>query len=745
MDAAVDFRAVVEPPDEAWLTEQAVARARRELGDQYSKVSVDERRQRIKDAKEAVQTDLGEMWNALADELAKKNATSERRDRGAAMEEIEAIRRATVERVRMRRRYVWYHKYQRAVEEQKGVTAPWYAKWLLEGDAEGPDVDNFLEDVGEQEAPHPIIHDIDNDAFIRLKKNLDRYPGLSFPPSTVRHYPYNNVAAHVIGRLSKVMSEDIASEENRKASDLRVYQKNDLIGRTGLEALCEPALRGSRGEVVRVVGENTEMSRTEDAPGGDVRTTLDMEFQRDIEALFKHVAIEKKKKYPEDPNSHEYYEVFAEMHGAAVVIDVPTGAVRALASWPNYDANKFDDMYDEWRRDEQNQRLLNRATQWAIEPGSTVKPMVGMGAITDGKLGVNEGIECTGYLNLNGHTYKTSHRCWTARMFSADPKAGAVAHHQIPWYAPHKGHDGNADGFLTYSDALMRSCNVYFETVAWKLGIDGLHKWFSAFGLGRPTGIGIAESRGWLPTGEGMARQAMLGDTLNAGIGQGQVGATALQMANVSATIARNGMWVRPYLVEKDVPTTRPTGLAPEGPDRVDLHIAPEALAAARKGMFEVVNEDGGTLGYDALANRKDVVLAGKTGSAQAPKFRTPARDARGDLIFDIVEDPTAKDGKRRQLRRTEYEPVSEQNPDGLLKWYRGFGKEGKTLSHAWFIGFAPYDNPKVALAVMVEYGGSGGYAAGSVADGVITACLKHGYLAPVQAKTAAGASVGMQ
>jgi penicillin-binding protein 2 len=368
--------------------------------------------------------------------------------------------------------------------------------------------------------------------------------------------------------------------------------------------------------------------------------------------------------------------------------------------------------------------------------------MVGMGAITDGKLGVNEGIECTGYLHLNGHTYKTSHRCWTARMYSADPKAGAVAHHQIPWYAPHKGHDGNADGFLTYSDALQRSCNVYFETVASRLGIDGLHKWFSAFGLGRPTGIGIAESRGWLPTGEGMTRQAMLGDTLNAGIGQGQVGATALQMANVAATIARNGIWVRPYLVDKDVPTTRPAGLAPEGPDRVDLKIAPEALAAARKGMFDVVNTLGGTLGYEPLAERKDVVLAGKTGSAQAPQFRTPARDSRGDVIYEIVDDPTAKDGKRKKVKSwTSYIPVSEQNPDGLLKWYRGFGAEGKTLSHAWFIAFAPYDNPKVAFAVMVEYGGSGGFAAGSVGNGVIDACLKHGYLTPVEKKAPVAAA----
>jgi cell division protein FtsI/penicillin-binding protein 2 len=192
------------------------------------------------------------------------------------------------------------------------------------------------------------------------------------------------------------------------------------------------------------------------------------------------------------------------------------------------------------------------------------------------------------------------------------------------------------------------------------------------------------------------------------------------------------------------VPTPRPAAPPAAGPDRVYHKTPPAALAAPRQGMFDVVNTLGGTLGYEPLAERKDVVLAGKTGSAQAPKFRTPERDSRGDVTYEIVDEPTAKDGKRKRVKRTSYIPVSEQNPDGVLQWYRGFGAEGKTLSHAWFIAFAPYDNPKVAFAVMVEYGGSGGFAAGSVGNGVIDACLKHGYLTPVQKKLpVAAADVG--
>jgi cell division protein FtsI/penicillin-binding protein 2 len=727
IDAAVDFRAISEPPDPDWLRNQAIARVRRDLGDSYWKVSVDDRKERIAKQTLAVKQDLTDMWRALAEELDPKNPK-------AALERIDDTRRGIIERVQMRRRYVWYQKYQDAVKDQKGVTAPWYSKWLLEDQGEGPDVDNYIEDVGEQEAAHPILHNITPETLIRLKKNRDRYPGLAFIDSADRQYPFGNAAAHVLGRLSKVMHQDILKDPNLGKNELREYQKNDLIGRMGLEALCEPVLRGTRGQVVRVAGEQTEISRTESIPGANVRTTLDIKLQREIESLFAKVTILNKK-----PNEPAYKETL-EMHGAAVVIDVPTGAVRALASWPNYDANRFDELYADLSTDDINQPLLNRATQWAIEPGSTVKPVVGLGAITDGLLGADEGIECTGYLTIRGQTFKTRHRCWIARMYAASRGDEGIKHHQLP--VPHRGHAGNPDGFLTFSDALERSCNVYFETVADKLGVAGLTKWFRAFGMGRPTGIGIAEARGWLPTAMGMNQRHILGDTWNAGIGQGQVGATTIQMANVAATVARDGVWVRPHLVDPNLATTRPAGLPQlDGPDRVDLKLSHAAILAAKKGMYDVVYADGGTATFDAIV-RKDVRVAGKTGSAQAPPLRTPIRDARGNLTYECakcqspITHPEQKGcpvcaHEKRRIRRMVHEPRSPQNPNAPIPWYRGFGDDGTTLSHAWFIGYAPAENPQVAFAVMVEYGGSGGYAAAGVANSVIDACIRHGYLRP--------------
>lgn len=762
IDAAVDFRAIVHPPDPDWMRSQAIARVRRDLADSYWKVSVDERKERIAKQTLALEEDLTGMWRALAEELARREKLDgspvKLRELTAALEQIETTRRSIVERVQMRRRYVWYHKYRRAVEAQKDETFPWYAKWIMGDQVEdGPDVDNFMEDVGEQEMPHAILHNIDNDALIRLKKNRSKYPGLAFIDSVKRQYPYENVASHVLGRLSKVMREDILRDPNLGKNELREYQQNDLIGRMGLEALCEPALRGTRGQVVRVAGEQTEISRVESVPGADVKTSLDIKLQRDIEALFKKVAVKEQ----------DRSITIQEMHGAAVVIDISSGAVRTLASWPNYNANEFDAKYAELSRDEINQPLISRATQWAIEPGSTVKPIVGLGAITDGLCGATEGIECTGYLTLRGHTQK-HHRCWTAKMYST-MYPDSFAHHQLP-PAPHRGHDGNPDGSLTFADALERSCNVYFANVADRLGMAGVSKWFGAFGLGRPTGIGIAESRGWLPDGTGMTRRFILADTWSAGIGQGQVGATALQMANVAATVARDGVWIRPHLVDAKTPTTRPAFMLPDSPDRVDLKLAPAAVLAAKKGLVDVVYAPGGTAD---IINKAPVRVAGKTGSAQAAPLRTPIRDERGNLTYECMncqapitdleqvpspapeadkphdvaevgEDDEAKGPvcthQKRRIRRTIHEPSSPQKPNPLVPWYRGFGEDGKVISHAWFIGYAPAENPRIAFAVMVEYGGSGGYAATGVATGLVEACVEHGYLQAASPKIAGAA-----
>ncbi len=263
---------------------------------------------------------------------------------------------------------------------------------------------------------------------------------------------------------------------------------------------------------------------------------------------------------------------------------------------------------------------------------------------------------------------------------------------------------------MSYSDALERSCNVFFETVADRLKLEGLSKWMERFGLGRPSGIGIAEARGRLPTSFKGARRDLA--TWNAGIGQGPVAATPLQMCNVAATIARRGVWVRPNLVQTGELTTpfKPKSVEPDDktwddiPSRLDLHVDPAAIDAAIDGMKRVVNSRAGT---GTSAARKDMIVAGKTGTAQATPFAMP-------------------EGMPPLVPATHWDPQPEH------AWYRAIDKERAHLDHAWFIGFVPADHPQYAISVMVEYGGGGGGAvAGPIASQIIDALVEHGYLHP--------------
>jgi penicillin-binding protein 2 len=363
-----------------------------------------------------------------------------------------------------------------------------------------------------------------------------------------------------------------------------------------------------------------------------------------------------------------------------------------------------------------------------LQPGSTVKPLVGVAAITQGVLTDADGIECTGYLVIDGKRRGVG-RCWVASKFHEALK-GAVAHHPVPWDAPHP------TGFLTFGDALERSCNVYFETLAHRMGMQGLSAWYERFGLGRPTGVGIPEARGRVPGNYDGPAADVMGKTWFAGIGQDPVAATPIQMANASATLARSGIWMRPRLVSdaharefgirppRYKPTTRPGEPdipAYEIPDREDLKLSPLGLAAAKDGMTRVVRGKAGT-GKGILKNApalENISICGKTGTAQAPRFGLrvmdsatgkQARDADGKPVFVFLD------------------PSTSERPNPLAPWYRG-GRDGKDLNHAWYMGFAPADNPQVAFAVMVEYGGSGGHAAAAIAKQALTACVELGYL----------------
>ncbi len=686
IDACVDYRALNPDSKEAqdWLRLQAKARlvARGAL-----KGVKDERQQIIEVEYLEVRKDLKAMWARLA-EVSNHSA-----------EEIEEVRLAIIRRVEMRRRYVWYKKFEEAKERaaNKAPAPSWY-KWLIDDTQSVPELDSFKVTVSEQTETHVILKAIDNDAYTALDKLRERWPWLELKKSTHRFYPFNDIACHVIGNLAPVMKEDLEKNANVLAmagDDSRKYFYNDSIGRSGLERLCEPELRGSRGSMVRQVGREGVVETIAPTPGKDVRITIDMDLQMRIQEAFLRY---KEQDDPQRPGADLRVKEIPvhEMHGAAVVIDVPTGEVRAMVSYPTFDLNQFDALYAQLAKDGLNQPLLNRATQSALEPGSTVKPMVGLAAITSGVAHVDDTVECTGYLVIDGRVIKTGGKCWVASKFGH--LIPSVAHHPIPSRAPHP------TGFLTFTDALERSCNVFFETMAHRLGFERLGQWFRKFGLGEFTEIGIPEVRGRVPGDVTVPNP--LSATWFSGIGQSQVLATPIQMANVAATIARRGIFVRPHLRVSETAEV----------ERRDLQLDPRAVQAAIEGMIRVVNSPAGT---GTILHRDDMLVAAKTGTAQAAMFNVIVRDAEGKPERD----------ESGRIKRTFFKPSTADQPNPAMPWYRGSGNSGSDLGHAWFIGFAPARDPKIAFAVMVEYGGSGGRDAGPVAQAILEACIEHGYL----------------
>ena len=359
-----------------------------------------------------------------------------------------------------------------------------------------------------------------------------------------------------------------------------------------------------------------------------------------------------------------------------------------------------------------------------LEPGSTVKPFCGLAGLSEHVVGLNEGIECTGRLKLDGRFIPGGGRCWVSSMFGKALKEAGMSdmHHPIPSASPHKGHDGNPDGFLTYSDALERSCNIYFETVADRLGIDRLSACYERFGLGRPTGIGIGEMKGRLPREFSFelpsdAAEHRIFRRDRSGLHGGHADS--------------DGQWRRDDRPRRNldaaglVASGRRWQAAGDAGRRLAVHSQPRRFepasrraAAAKLGMYNVVNAAAGT-GTSLVVGDKmlqELHICGKTGTAQASRFTVHVRDASGKIVLDANNKPM-----RRFL-----EPSTLAHRNLEAPWYRSADAEGKQLDHAWYIGFAPRENPKIAFAVMVEYGGSGGRAAASVAHNALEACISQ-------------------
>jgi penicillin-binding protein 2 len=438
-----------------------------------------------------------------------------------------------------------------------------------------------LAEVPARRRTHQIqmFTEIDRDQLAALETHANDLPGVDVLAVPVREYPHGNLGAHAVGYLNEVSQEDLEHLAGQS------YGSGDRIGRAGVEREWESYLRGRDGyRRVLVDARGTVMDRTredrareerrEAVPGRDITLTLDMELMRAVDRAFR-----------------------GHPSGAAVVVDVRTGRLRALYSKPSYDLNEMSGRLSTERyaelSDDPFRPLIDKTLYESYFPGSTFKPITALAALEDGVFDPATRVECPGFYEI-GNERK---RCTSAH------------------------------GEVDMRRAIVASCNVYFWTMAQEVGLERLNRFGHDFGFGERTGVGInSEATGFLPSREWYAEhfgRFRVGYTLDAAIGQGNTRATLTQLAMAYAAIANGGTLYVPQLVEK---VSSPDGEVIEVFEprvRRRVNVSREHLTYVIDGLYGVVNDPNGTA-YDARIE-DGVPVAGKTGTAQVAR-RAPRR-----------------------------------------------------------------------------------------------------------------------
>ncbi len=488
-----------------------------------------------------------------------------------------------------------------------------------------------------------------DDEISQFAVQRPRFPGVDFQPRLVRHYPHGERTAHAIGYVGAISTRDL------KRLDPAEYAGTAHTGKTGVEYENEPNLHGTPGyrQVVtnargrQVPADAREWSQAlaegdSPRPGMNLHLSIDLDLQR--------VAS----------------EALAGRRGSIVAIDPQNGEVLALVSAPSFDPNAFavGMSSSEFRALESNpnQPLFNRAVLGRYPPGSTIKPMLALAALQSGATNLTRRTLCRGFYTLPGSTHR--YRDWKP-----------------------EGH-----GQVDLHDAIAQSCDVYFYEISRDIGIDRMHEYLTAFGLGSATGIDVTgEASGIVPSRDWKRRQFSTrenqvwfpGETVIASIGQGYMEATPLQLAHATATLAMRGERFRPRLVRAvEDPLTGETTPVP-----------PESL-----GRVAIDNE----FYWDNIVDAMRDVLLGESGTARAAGAGAPyamAGKSGTAQVFSVAQEA-----------EYEEEEVAERLRD-----------------HALFIAFAPLAEPQIAVAVVVENGSSGSRVAAPIARRMMDQYLGYG------------------
>ncbi|MCP3903652.1 MAG: hypothetical protein GY715_08465 [Planctomycetes bacterium] len=561
----------------------------------------------------------------------------------------------------------------------------------------------------EQRQAHQVLAGISDETAFALRALAEELPGmLEIQEARERDYPWttaavplnrgslptplasdapisitvHGVADHVLGAVRAVRPQDLERRPFRRRDgtfDLGGYRRaGDTAGVRGVEEVFETHLRGERGRLSRRLDTGTEV-REEPVAGRDLQLTIDVVLQARIQALCtEELGLTTVQAFHKNPRLPLGWP----LNSAVVVLEIDTGEILAMVSMPTLAMGATIAKIDKGRLAIDHPEV-NRPAEGIYPPGSIIKPLVLAAGISEGVHQLDQPITCTGQYFPNSKRP----RCWIYRE---------------QW-------DFTTHGDLFAADALAQSCNIYFYTLAERLGIETLTGWYRGFGLGRPLDVGLlvegrrrGEQGGSLLSvsemdlmPDGIKRRT----TVAMGIGQGRgVTWTPLQAANAYATLARGGR-------ARDATIVRSDPREPRRRSMDDVDLDPAAVTATLEGLKRVVSAGGtghqfqvadGT--RENIINAPRVTVWAKTGTAQAPPLRIADTNGDGEI--------NSKD-------------------DGIDQ-----------LDHAWFVGLVgPADakEPRYAIAVVVEYGGSGGRVAGPIGNQVIRALQEEGYLPGAQ------------